>query len=334
MELTLPATPVVLPPGVAVRVPVELHNPGPGARDVRLVVARGRAAGWAAAEPPATTVAAGAAITVELVLQTPHDQPPSASLVPFTVRAEDLGTGATAGFASGLLTVAVPVPVRGELVPRPGAAQTFDLHLGNDGAQPADVRVSAELDPPSGTTEIEPATAQVEPGGSLPVSVRARPARSLIGTPKKYAVIVTVHGPGPRPLLSAVGTGVVKPLVPKWVAAVVAVVLALGATAGVLLPRLSDDSAAPAVGRPFALVEAVPHTGGDGGRAAADARLATLTAAGMPVRLVDSLTSDDLDDNGGAGSWLLLHDGFGSADAATSFCTQWQAVAPGCKVVP
>ena len=54
-------------------------------------------------------------------------------------------------------------------------------------------------------------------------------------------------------------------------------------------------------------------------------------ADGMPVRLVDSLGSDVLADEG-TGFWVLLQDGFASAQAAQAFCTQWRVVAPKCQV--
>ncbi|MBB4762391.1 hypothetical protein ACFQFC_40165 [Amorphoplanes digitatis] len=354
MELTLPTTPVTLPPGVAVRVPVALRNPSLAARDVRITVARGRASGWASVDPPTATLGPGATTTVEVVLRAPADQPPSASLVPFTVHAEDTTSGATAGFATGLLTVALPVPVTGDLTPRPGAAQTFDLRLGNDGGYPADLRISAKLDPPGGSAEARPEAARLEAGASLSVVLHARPARPLVGAPRPYAVIVSVYDGAAedrRPLLTAVGTGTRRPRLPNWAAGTIAVLLALGATAAVAIsgvrmplpgrnraaapPSVAASAPVPAapVGRPFVLVDVFPHRGADGGQAAAEAQRAKLAAAGMQVRLVDSLASDELADDG-AGFWVLLHDGFASPGAAQDFCTQWRTVAPKCTVTP
>ncbi|MEU4219934.1 hypothetical protein [Actinoplanes sp. NPDC026623] len=349
MELTLPASPVRLPPGVAVRVPVALRNPGTAPRSVRITVARGRASGWAQGDPPSVTLGPGATATVDVVLRAPPEQPPIASLVPFTVQAEDTAGGGAAGFATGLLTVAVSVPVTGDLVPRPGAAQTFDLLLGNDGDRTVDVRFSVALDPPGGAAEVRPEAARLAAGASLPVVLHARPARPLVGAPRPYALIVSVHhdgGEDPRPLLTAVGAGTRRPLVSNRAAGAAAVLLALGATAaiaisGVRLPlpgrhlneRPPGVAGSAPVGRPFVQVDSFPHRGADGGRAAADARLARLAEAGMPVRVVDSLASDQLADDG-TGFWVLLHDGFASADAARAFCTQWRAVAPKCKVTP
>lgn len=352
LELQLGATPVALAPGVATRVPVELHNRATAPIGVRVAVARGRAAAWARVEPADATVDAGGTATVEVILQPPADQPPSASLVPFTVHATETATGEPAGFATGLLTVALPVPVTGDLAERPGRPHVFDLRLVNEGAAPAPVRVRAELDPPAGTVTAEPAAVRLEPGETRTVAVTARPARPVLGSPKPYFVVVAVDDaddPDRPPLLKATGGGTRKPRVANWMAGTAAIVIALAATAavafsGVRLPLPGSRRAAPppataapapvaatAVGRPYALIEVFPHRGADGGRAAAEAARTRLTDAGMPVRLVDSLTSDVLAD-GGAGFWVLLQDGFTSIEAAQAYCTQWKPIAPKCAV--
>jgi hypothetical protein len=246
VELILPATPVALAPGVTTRVPVELRNPEGEPREVRVSVARGRVAGWASVEPATVTVGGGAGVTVEVVLRTPADQPPSGSLVPFTVHAEDTAGGAPAGFASGLVTVAVPVPVTGEMAARPGAGNAFLLRLGNAGDHPADLRISAELDPSAGSAEAQPAQARVEPGATLEAVVRARPGRPLIGTPKPYAVVVTVHDLQGQRLLTAVGNGTRRPLLPAWAAGAIAILLAVGATAAILLSGARVPTSEPA----------------------------------------------------------------------------------------
>ena len=67
-------------------------------------------------------------------------------------------------------------------------------------------------------------------------------------------------------------------------------------------------------------------------RAAAEATLAQLTAVGLPVRLVDSKTSDEIAD-GTNGFWVVLRDGFASAAEADDFCARYQGVTPQCEVV-
>jgi hypothetical protein len=355
VEVTLPSTPVALAPGVPTRVPVELSNPFGPEVTVRVVLARGRAAGWAVGEPVGATIEPGGTATVELVLQAPADQPPSAALVPFSVAAQEWSTGEPAGFGTGLLTVALPVPVTGAMIKRAGQAHVYDLRLVNESNRPAGVRISTKLDPPLGTATVEPAAAQLEPGGSVMVAIKAKPARPPFGGPKPYAVVVAVNDAADLdrpPLLSEVGTGVRRPRVANWAAATIAIVVALGATAavflsGVHLPAIGRNrtqATAPApvsaavptvapvtITKPYALVDVLVQRGADNGQAAAEAERAKLAAQGMPVRLVDSRASDVLAGTG-PGFWVLLQDGFTTVDAATAFCTQWRSVAPKCRV--
>jgi hypothetical protein len=50
------------------------------------------------------------------------------------------------------------------------------------------------------------------------------------------------------------------------------------------------------------------------------------------VRLVDSRTSDEIAD-GTNGFWVVLRDGFASAEEADGFCARYQGVTPQCEVV-
>ncbi|MEV6634650.1 hypothetical protein AB0M54_28275 [Actinoplanes sp. NPDC051470] len=351
LELTLQPTPVALAPGVATRVPVELHNRNAAPIAVRVGVARGRASGWAYVEQPDIVVAGGRTETVEVILAPPADQPPSTSMVPFTVQATESGTGEPAGFATGLLTVAIPIPVVGTMTERPKARTTYDLTLVNEGAVAAPVRVNAELDPPAGHISATPAAVRLEPGQSVTVTITAKPARPFMGTPRPYFVVAEVldaDDPDRPPLLTATSKGTRKPRVATWAAATVAIVLALGATAAVAFsgiriplpgsrrgdsppPAAATPPAAVTIARPYALVDVFPHKGDDGGKGAAEAARQRLATAGMPVKLVDSLQSNDLADQG-TGFWVLLQDGFPSPEAAQQFCAQWKPIAPKCAV--
>jgi hypothetical protein len=320
VELTLPTAPVILAPGVPSRVPVQVRNPYAQPVRLRIFVARGRAAGWATIEPSAVALEPGATTTVEVVLCTPAQQPPSPSLVPFTVHAEQAADGEPAGFATALLTVALPIPVTGDLITRPGLRHAYDLRLVNDTATAAPIRITAALEPPAGTVTVEPDAVRLEPGATVTVAVRARPGRPLVGTPKQYAVVVAVtdaFDTDRPPYLTRVATGTRKPRVPSMVAGVAAIVLALGATAAIFFSGVR----LPLPGRHKAPTATAPS-------GAAQARLA---AAGMPVRLVDSLSSDVLADEG-AGFWVLLQDGFASAAVVEAYCTRWRTVAPKCAV--
>jgi hypothetical protein len=352
LEISLQPTPVALAPGVPTRVPVTLFNRAAAPLAVNVSVARGRASGWAYVDPPDITVGAGDTETVEVVLEPPAGQAPSSSMVPFTVHATERATGEPAGFATGLITVAVPIPVVGGLHQRDDSPSTYDLRLTNEGPAAAPVRITAELDPPAGSVTAEPKAMRLEPGETVTAVVRAKPQRPLMGTPKPYFVVVEVHDaddPDRPPLITATGSGKRKPRVTNWVAATAAIVVALSATAaivfsGLRLPfpgsRRNNPDAPPTptqatvtVARPYALIDVFPHRGDDGGKATAEAARVKLANAGMPVKLVDSLTSNELADQG-TGFWVLLQDGFPTPEAAQAFCTQWKLVAPKCTVTP
>jgi len=349
VELTLPDEPVALAPGVPTRVPVQLRNPYAQPLDLRIYLARGRASGWATIEPAELSLRPGESAEVAVVLTTPPEQPPSSSLVPFTVHAEEASTGEPAGFATALLKVALPVPVTGSLVAR-REKHTYDLWLANDTQRAAPLRITAQLDPPSGTVRVEPDAVLLEPGSRVTVAVRAKPGRPITGQPRTFAVLVKVsdvYDAERPPYLTQVATGKSRPLVRAFVLGTVAIVVLVAATAlialhtgghGLFTGRLfkgRDKTAAAeqpveqvTVTRPYALIDVFPR---DSGKAAAQAEQAKLVAARMPVRLVDSLGTDVLSDENG-GFWVLLQDGFGSAAQADAFCAQWRAVAPKCRV--
>ncbi|MFF5287944.1 COG1470 family protein [Paractinoplanes globisporus] len=353
MELTLPDEPVALAPGVPTRVPVQLRNPYAQPLDLRIFLARGRAAGWATVDPESVSLGPGETAEVAVVLQTPPEQPPSSSLVPFTVHAEEASTGEPAGFATALLKVALPTPVTGSLVAR-REKNTYDLWLANDTGTPAPLRVTAQLDPPSGSVQVDPDAVLLEPGMRVSVAVRAKPARPITGQPRSFALVVKVsdvYDAERAPYLTQVATGISKPLVRAFVLGTVAALLCVASAAAIALHgggsslfsgRLfkGRDKAAVAtqqpveqvtVNRPYALIEVFPHRGADGGKAAAQAEQAKLAGRGMQVRLVDSLASDALSDEDG-GFWVLLQDGFNGLAQAEAYCAQWRTVAPKCQV--
>jgi hypothetical protein len=348
VELTLPDEPVALAPGVPTRVPVQLRNPYAQPLELRIFLARGRAAGWATVDPPSLSLAPGETAEVGVVLQTPPEQPPSSSLVPFTVHAEEASTGEPAGFATALLKVALPVPVTGSLAARREKG-TYDLWLANDTQRAAPLRITAQLDPPAGSVQVEPDAVLLEPGTNAQVTVRAKPGRPITGQPRSWALVVKVsdvYDAEREPYLTQVATGRSKPLVRAFVLASVAALICVAAAAAIALngggkglfsfggknAATTTPAVAPAtVNRPYALIEVFPHRGADGGRAAAQAEQQKLAAQGMPVRLVDSLASDVLSDEQG-GFYVLLQDGFQGTAQAEAYCAQWRAVAPKCRV--
>jgi hypothetical protein len=355
VEIAVPRTPVAVEPGVETRVEVEVRNLTPDPLALRLGLARGRAAAWARIEPSSMDLAPGGVGNAELVLRPPADTPHVATLLPFTVRADDHQHGVPLGSATGLVSLAPPDPLVATLTVAPGAGE-YVLALHNRAR--ADLMVTLEplLHPAGGGATVDPPVLEILAERGATARVRARPRRPLLGRPRPYALRVSCRDagaePGTAPLARADASGTAPPWVSRGgLAALAAVVVLAGAAAGVAAtgwrPAGLGGAGGPAAGgggsssavpppavtvrRPYALVESFPQVGA-GSRAGADQALARLTGAGVSVRLVDSLDSPDIADGQG-GFWVLVRDGFASPDEARAFCDQHRVVAPRCEVV-
>jgi hypothetical protein len=349
VELGLPQTPVRLAPGGETRAPLQVRNLSTAPIGLRIAIARGRASDWARPEPADVTVAGGDTATVELVFRPPAEQPTSAALVPFAVRADDLASGETAGWASGLFTVAAPDPVTAELTPAAETPDQFGLRLRSNAADTRSVRINVTLEPPKGGVEATPGAVQLAAGGDASAVIWARPRRPLLGLPKAYTVVVELHDEAlaadEPPLATVTSKGARRPLLSSRAATALAIAVVVLATAAVAVfggglgpltrknaatPKSSAAPAVVTVRRPYVVADVFPHLGADGGRGAAEAAQGKLTAAGMQLRLVDSLSSDVLPDDA-AGFWVLLQDGFADDGQAQAYCDKYRTVAPKCR---
>jgi Protein of unknown function (DUF4232) len=147
------------------------------------------------------------------------------------------------------------------------------------------------------------------------------------------------------PLATVTHAGVARPRLARVTATVIGLLLVGSLTGGAVY--LGREGDLPALGRllpggprtpkdpvslPYAMVGVFPKTGGNGGLADAEAARDDLNGAGMQVRVVDSTTSQILFD-GPTGLWVVLRDGFVSAEAVDAYCDQYAILAPGCQVV-
>jgi hypothetical protein len=355
VEVSVPQTPFAVVPGEATRVPVTLHNRSAEAVPVRVSVAPSRAGAWAPADTRATELAPGARAEVEVVFRPPAGIPVSASMLPFTVQAEDQRYGTVVGRATGLVTLSAPERLRATLTKQSTGRGTvhFALGLANPGENLLTVRLAPRLDPSGGEIEVEPGIVALLGGQGATVRVRARPKARLVGAARSYSVSVACHdvvAEDAPALATAAATGKVPARIGRAAATVLAVsllviVMSAAVIVGGLLdidlpgrgtagpPATSPPGATTQVRRPYALIDVFPRHDGPGGRADAEATLARLTAAGMAVRLIDSTTSTEVAD-GDAGLWVLLQDGMASTDEVRAYCDRYRAVAPKCDVVP
>jgi hypothetical protein len=355
-EISVPKTPVALSPGQETRIPIEVCNRSAAALSLRLSVARSRAGAWSHTDPPIVELTPGDCAAVDVVFRPPANVLPTSTLQPFTVQAEDLRYGVPAGHATGLLTVAAADRLGAVLTPHPSGRgrRRYELRLSNRGEAPLTVRLDPELSPADGRVSVEPAVLDVPGGEHASAQVHVRPRARLIGPSTPYEVSVECRdvaaADDSRPLLSVAAGGSAGPRLARGTAAVVGVVALVTATGAAALvgrfvaqsgqnhqgqgPQATAPAQRPAVTvrRPYALVDVFPRQDARGRTAAEDA-LSRFTAAGMPVRLVDSTASDQVSDGQG-GLWVLLQDGFSSAAEADAYCARYRAVAPKCDVVP
>lgn len=348
VEIGVPQTPVALVPGEATRVPIEVGNVSTAPMSVRVSVVRNRAGAWSDPDQPVLELPPGDRVAVEVVFRPPASAVPSSTLLPFTVQAEDLRYGVTAGRATGLVALTAGQRLDATLVrgvARRGATP-FTLSLRNRGSAPLTVRVEPATDRP-GRVDADPPVVDLPGGVSATAQVVARPRVPLVGAATPYAVTVSCRdasaGDEAPPLATVIETGTAAPRIGRTMTTVLAGTALIAATGGAVLlggvrlpwrgPASPPPAATVEVRRPYALVDVFPRQDGPGGRPAAEAALARLTAAGMPVRLVDSTTSDAVAD-GRDGFWVLLHDGLPTVEEARAYCDRYRPIAPKCEVVP
>ncbi len=362
VQIGIPQTPVTLTPGAEARVRMEVCNRSTGAMALRLGVTRSRAGAWSHTDPPIVELAAGACTTVDVVFRPPANVLPGSTMLPFTVQAEDLQYGVTTGRATGLVTVAAPQRLHATLADETArrGPHRFTLSVANRADEPLTLRITARLDPPYGRVEVEPAVVDVPRGETATAVVRVRPRASVVGSPRTYAVVVSGHDAAAaeeRPAsVRLEATGTVRPWLGHRPATVLAAAVAVAAmVGGVLLhglpdlPRLGRGNPPPAppaasapavpaaagttqVRRPYVMLDAFPQRDGTRQYEAAVAERARLEADGVPVRLVDSRSSAEVDDGDG-GLWVLLHDGLTSVADGEAYCARHRAVVPNCFVV-
>lgn len=353
VEIAVPQTPVALAPGEETRVRIEVCNRSTASISLRLSVARSRAGAWSHTDPPLVELAPGDCTALDVVFRPPGNVLPSPTLQPFTVQAEDVRYGVMAGRATGLLTVAAPERLGAVLTREPpddGRPARYRLRLSNRGDSPLTLRLEPTVEPSGGQVTVDPVVVDVPRGETVTVQVRVRPRIHLVGSDTPYAVSVSCRDAAAAedapPLATVEGTGTAGPRLGRAPAAVLTVTLLVLVAAGaVVLGGLIDlpgrqrtappKTTAPTVDvqRPYALVDVFPRQDGPAGRPAAEATLARLTAAGMPVRLVDSTATEVVADGQG-GLWVLLQDGFSSIAETRAYCDQYRMVAPKCDVIP
>ncbi|OLT21075.1 hypothetical protein BJF78_34755 [Pseudonocardia sp. CNS-139] len=335
------------PPGGESRVRVTVHNPGDRDEQYRLDVL-GDAARWAQLEPRLLAVPAGESGVTDVVLRPPHGTtaPPGTAL---GVRCVRVGGAEQGVVAEADLLVSPVADLDARIEPAVGSGARRSRHvvtLHRHGSAPAPVVIETGDPRQALGFAVAPREVTVEPGGTERVYVTARTRRPvLLGARRTHPFTVgyRVRGaPGQGELAARFEQ---RPVL--GVAGVLGIVLvALGLVAGLMfwafrypLPAAPPTSAAPATAAsgdpvqghfviygPPTPIDDVANLG------AAERLLSALQAGGVDARLVDSRDSDQLAD-GLSGLWVVLRDGFPTAEAAHAECTAHRDLAPYCYAV-
>jgi len=355
------ALPVRVAAGGEVRVPITVHNPGDATDHYRCDVL-GDPARWSRIEPRHLPgIVGGDRAAVELVLRPPPNTPPGSR--PVGVRCVSLQDGSRAGVVDGEVTVGTGQDVEvtaTPVAPRGRRAGHYAVEVSNSGAYDVDVGLSATDPRQELGFALAPRDLTVAPGESATAYLSVRPRRPRLGGGPVVHRFSLEHrtGTGPkarlpltfeqRPVLGGVGT-----------AAVAVLVMALAATAGLLLwpsvrgllpggdgtttgaasgTATSPSPTESATGDPVVgayVLYGTASVDDTVGKAVLDETLGRLQVAGVPARLVDSRESDVLaDGEEGTGFWVVLQDGFPDVAAAKAECDRTGAIAPCSPVAP
>lgn len=214
MEIVVPRQTVTLSPGTETRHRIRVANHGATQVAVRVGVSRGRAAAWAHVEPPVVAAPPGESTGVDLVFRPPASALPQATLQPFTVQAEDMGTGAVIARATGLAAVTRPAPVRATLLVEQVRRRTVTalVTVANHGTENLVLAVRPRMSsagdpapPPGGPPDraarraarrsdrratATPAVLELAPGTAAVSRVVARPRRAFVGREVPWVLTV------------------------------------------------------------------------------------------------------------------------------------------------
>jgi hypothetical protein len=230
--------------------PLEAELDGEGSTELRVrntgtivdefvIEVRGAAAGWAGVEPPTLSLFPGAEDAVRVVFRPLRAPDTPAGAVPFEIKVVSRVDPNVAAFQAGVVMVGHFSVLSAELTPPIASgwrATTHRLRLSNQGNTPVEATVGA-VDPEEALSfSVSPSILRPEPGTSATAVVRTR-TRGWVwwGTPVRRPFKLLVQ-PRVEPPLTAEGTMMQTPLLPRWspkaaIVAVGAIVAIAGARA-------------------------------------------------------------------------------------------------------
>ena len=215
-NLTMPS--VTVAPGAEVRCPILVRNTGDIVDQFTFEVL-GPAAAWATVEPASISLFPGAAETVQLCFRPLRTADTTAGPVPFGVKILPREDPTGTVVEEGEVEVGSFVDSFAEIIPRSGRGRRsarFEVAVDNRGNRRLNAQLSAVDDLGTLMYAFSTPGLLVDPGTAAFASVRVRPrATFLRGAPRSHVFKVVVESDA-GDVLTADGTLLQEPLVPKW----------------------------------------------------------------------------------------------------------------------
>jgi hypothetical protein len=226
---TLEPSSVPVVPGGEASLTVRIRNVG-AVVDEFTVTVLGEAGAWAVVEPPTLSLFPGAEGTVLVRFRPPRSSEVLAAPMRFGVRVASREDRGGSVVEEGTLAVGAYVDVFAELVPRTGRGRrkgVQELAFDNRGNSRLNASFTAFDADQQLVIEVDPPAVVAEPGTASFAKVRVKPRkRFLRGTPKTLPFKVAVDHGGPQPV-TADGSFVQEPLIPRWLPVALAALVAL-----------------------------------------------------------------------------------------------------------
>lgn len=303
----LAATALAVEPGKSVTTGITVRNTG-SVVDRFSFEALGPAAAWVTFAPDTLSLFPEASGTVNVIIAPPRSSDVPAGVVPFGVKvvsAEDPAGGAA---EEASLEVGAFSDVGAELLPRVVAGRRMGLArlaVDNRSNVPYDAQLSAA--DPSGALRFafRPPFVSVPPGGAQIVRVRVHPVKTFWRGPsanKPFQMTLASETAPHPPTVPVDGSLLQEALLPKWVMALVAGLVALAALFAILWFTLFKPT--------------IKST-------ATDAAKSQLAAAGITPGQASTVSS------GGGGSGSSGGGGGGGSSSSPTTAGTSTAVAPG-----
>lgn len=270
----LASTTLAVEPGKSINTAVTIRNNG-SVVDRFTFEALGPAAEWVTFAPDSLSLFPEASGTVNVVIAPPRSSAVAAGTIPFGVKVTSTEDPEGGAAEEGTLDVAPFSDVSLELLPRIVHGRRVGLArlaVDNRSNIPYDADVSG-VDPAAVLGfAFRPAAVAIPPGGAEIVKLRIKPIKTFwrgVATNKPFKLELTSATEPHPPKVSADGSMLQEALLPRWVMAAIAALIALAAILVILwfafLKPQIHDTAVNAAKNQLANAGITPGSGSSGG---------------------------------------------------------------------